>query len=75
MALFTIYVTRDASVTYKTQVEAHSLDQITSQMGKHGYAGDIIGDWEQAEVSTYDNVERYVVEDSAGNEIFKQDRS
>jgi len=58
---YKIHVTRDASVTYTAEVQM-DLKDIKSRMRNHGFTDDGLNlDWEESNVSAYDNVERYEV--------------
>jgi len=74
MKTFTVEVARDATVRFQAKVQAESLEEIKAHMHKDGYAGPIIGEWEQVSVSTYDNVEQYVVMDENETTLYEEDR-
>lgn len=73
MAKFTVSVGRDATVYYEAVVEAESLEEVKSHMGRHGYEGPIIGDWVETSLSVFDEAEVYRVRDVTGEQIYHSD--
>jgi hypothetical protein len=61
MPKHTVYVTRDASITYATEVDL-PLEEIKERCGKYGFRdADLNLDWEICSVSSYDAAEAYKI--------------
>ena len=67
---FTLYVTRDASITYEATIEEESLEAAMAKLSKNGYA-DTGLKWIEVDFQDYDNctsAEIHADEDDAEQE-------
>ena len=72
MTKFIVEVARDATVRYQAVVEAKDLDEVKAKLHKSGYAGEVLTEWEQISLSSYDNVEEYAVLDMEQNTLHEE---
>ncbi len=72
MPKHTVYVTRDASITYAAQVDL-PLEEIKERCGKYGFDDEGLDlDWEIDSINALDNVEAYQITHEEQKTINKQ---
>ena len=70
MPKFILTIGRDATVYFSAEVEAENIEEIHAQMGKRGYHGKTLTEWEEIDSHTFDNVEHFTIRSEEGHELF-----